>query len=234
MTLIATGHRAYQRPSSQPPVAWRIPTGPLRILSKRKSAGTLRWLSLGTRSGHRISYAPHFRFGPLTTVAAKWLLPLQLGSDVVGVVDACSRARATSQGACWRTEAGCTEQADRSRRARRSVAQSERCRPDRQRGRSCPKSAVRAVPARLLLLCLLLRSSWLTVEGDRHSGAAGVLIAGADGQPWPCRSAWLLAFHSGRGIGTGANCPSARMQASQVGPLLAREWAMHLAPPIAL
>ena len=31
-----------------------------------------------------------------------------------------------SQGACWRTEAGCAEQADRSRRARRSVAQSER------------------------------------------------------------------------------------------------------------
>jgi hypothetical protein len=31
------------------------------------------------------------------------------------------------------------------------------------------------MPARLLLLCLLLRSSWLTVEGDRHVGAAGVL-----------------------------------------------------------
>ena len=27
----------------------------------------------------------------------------------------------------------------------------------------------------LLLLCLLLRSSLLTVEGDRHVGAAGVL-----------------------------------------------------------
>jgi hypothetical protein len=39
---------------------------------------------------------------------------------------------------------------------------------------SCPKSAVRAVPARLLLLCLLLRSSWLTVEGGRYV-AAGVL-----------------------------------------------------------
>jgi hypothetical protein len=31
------------------------------------------------------------------------------------------------------------------------------------------------VPARLLLLCLLLRSSWLTVEGGRQIGAAGVL-----------------------------------------------------------
>ena len=31
------------------------------------------------------------------------------------------------------------------------------------------------MPARLLLLCLLLRSSWLTVEGGRHSGAATVL-----------------------------------------------------------
>ena len=39
----------------------------------------------------------------------------------------------------------------------------------------CPKAAVRAMPARLLLLCLLFRSSWLTVEGDRHVGAAGVL-----------------------------------------------------------
>jgi len=31
------------------------------------------------------------------------------------------------------------------------------------------------VPARLLLLCVLLTSSWLTVEGDRHVDAAGVL-----------------------------------------------------------
>jgi hypothetical protein len=30
-------------------------------------------------------------------------------------------------------------------------------------------------PHPLLLLCLLLRSSWLTVEGDYHVGAAGVL-----------------------------------------------------------
>jgi hypothetical protein len=29
--------------------------------------------------------------------------------------------------------------------------------------------------ARLLLLCLLLRSSWLTLEGERHVGAARVL-----------------------------------------------------------
>jgi hypothetical protein len=31
------------------------------------------------------------------------------------------------------------------------------------------------VPARLLFLCLLLRSSWLTVEGGRQIGAARVL-----------------------------------------------------------
>jgi hypothetical protein len=31
------------------------------------------------------------------------------------------------------------------------------------------------MPGRLLLLCLLLRSSWLTVEGAREIGAAGVL-----------------------------------------------------------
>ena len=44
-----------------------------------------------------------------------------------------------------------------------------------RRGCFCPKAAVRAMPARLLLLCLLFRSSWLTVEGDRHVGLAGVL-----------------------------------------------------------
>jgi hypothetical protein len=38
-----------------------------------------------------------------------------------------------------------------------------------------PGAAVRAVPPRLLLLCLLLRSSWLTVEGGRQTRAAGVL-----------------------------------------------------------
>ena len=45
-----------------------------------------------------------------------------------------------SQGACWRTEAGCAEQADRPRRARRSVAQSERGRSDRRRGRCCSRA----------------------------------------------------------------------------------------------
>ncbi len=39
----------------------------------------------------------------------------------------------------------------------------------------CPDAAVRAVPARLLLLCLLVRGSWLTVEDDRHVGAVGLL-----------------------------------------------------------
>ena len=42
-------------------------------------------------------------------------------------------------------------------------------------GCSCPRAALRAMRTRLLLLCLLLRSSWQTVEGDRHVGAAGVL-----------------------------------------------------------
>ena len=31
------------------------------------------------------------------------------------------------------------------------------------------------MPARLLLLCLLFRGSWPTVEGNRHVGAARVL-----------------------------------------------------------
>jgi hypothetical protein len=51
-----------------------------------------------------------------------------------------------------------------------------RCRgPRLRRGRSWPEAAVRTVPARLLLLCLLFRGSRLTVVGDRHVGAAGVL-----------------------------------------------------------
>jgi hypothetical protein len=52
--------------------------------------------------------------------------------------------------------------------------------------------------ARLLLLCLLLRSSWLTMEGDRQVGRppSACCIARADGQPWPCRSAWLVAFRT--------------------------------------
>ena len=47
--------------------------------------------------------------------------------------------------------------------------------PTSMRGSLCPEAAVRAVPARLLLSCLLFRSSWLTVtvDGDRHFGAAG-------------------------------------------------------------
>jgi hypothetical protein len=48
-------------------------------------------------------------------------------------------------------------------------------RPGGARGPGCPKAAIPAVPARLLLLCLVLRSSWLTVEGGRHVGAAGGL-----------------------------------------------------------
>jgi hypothetical protein len=37
----------------------------------------------------------------------RWrLVAFELGNDVVGVVDACSRA-SDSQGACWRAEAGC-------------------------------------------------------------------------------------------------------------------------------
>jgi hypothetical protein len=60
-----------------------------------------------------------------------------------------------------------------------------------------PEAAVPAVPARLLLLCLLLRSSWLTMEDDRQIGAAGLLHRRGERQPWPCRSSWLVAFHSG-------------------------------------
>jgi hypothetical protein len=57
---------------------------------------------------------------------------------------------------------------DNERRAWPGVARVER-------SRFTPDAAVRAVPSRLLLLCLLLRSSWLTVEGGRQIGAAGLL-----------------------------------------------------------
>jgi hypothetical protein len=67
------------------------------------------------------------------------------------------------------------------------------------RGPLTPDAAVRAMPARLLrllLLCLPFRSSWLTVEGDWTvtSAPPECCIAGADGQPWPYASVWLLAF----------------------------------------
>jgi hypothetical protein len=40
------------------------------------------------------------------------------------------------------------------------------------------------MPARLLLLCLPLRSSWLTVEAGRQVGAADCCIAGAGRGGW--------------------------------------------------
>jgi len=57
-------------------------------------------------------------------------------------------------------------------------------------------AALRVVPARLLLLCLLLRSSWLAVEAAVRAAPPECCIAGADGQSWSCRSAWLLAFQT--------------------------------------
>ena len=67
-----------------------------------------------------------------------------------------------------------------------------------QRGRRdslCPKAAVAAMPLRLLLLCLLLKSSWLTVEGGRpvdsgvlhrrgEPAAVAVRVAVAGGVPY--------------------------------------------------
>ena len=41
--------------------------------------------------------------------------------------------------------------------------------PAGRRDSDCPEAAVRAVPARLLLLCLLLRSSWANGGGRRRS-----------------------------------------------------------------
>jgi hypothetical protein len=67
---------------------------------------------------------------------------------------------------------------DASRSHREVVTAPHQLGPGRRRGsggRLCPDAAVRAMPARLLL-CLLLRSSWLTLEGGREVSAAGVLL----------------------------------------------------------
>jgi hypothetical protein len=74
----------------------------------------------------------------------------------------------------------------------------------RGRGRSCPKAAVRAVPARLLLLCLLLRSSWLTVEGGRQIGAAGVLHRRGGRAAVAVSVGMAVAFQSGSDSRRGA------------------------------
>src|ERR1035438_9064798 len=87
--------------------------------------------------------------------------------------DACSRAA----GQLTRRDARLL-QSPRSGSLVRAGSQAAEIAQDGQRGASCwfcPKVAVRAVPARLLLLCLLLRSCSLTVDGSRHSGAAGGL-----------------------------------------------------------
>ena len=64
-----------------------------------------------------------------------------------------------------------------SRRRDRDAPREGRAGVERPGGRRriTPGAAVRVVPGRLLLLCLLLRSSSLTVEGGRQIGAAGVL-----------------------------------------------------------
>ena len=67
-----------------------------------------------------------------------------------------------------------------------------RHRPGR-RYRSTPEPAA-TLGRRGCSSCLLLRSSWLTAQGDRHVGPSGSRIPGTDGQPWPCRSARLVAF----------------------------------------
>ena len=60
----------------------------------------------------------------------------------------------------------------------------------------CPNAALRAVPARLLLLCLLFRSSWLTVEAAVVRCAATVLHRRGGRAAVAVRSAWLVAFQA--------------------------------------
>jgi hypothetical protein len=58
-------------------------------------------------------------------------------------------------------------------------------------------------------LVLATQELWLTVEGGRQVGAAG-----ADGQPWPCRSAWLLEFPTGSVGPRGSGRSSSRADAA--------------------
>jgi hypothetical protein len=85
-------------------------------------------------------------------------------------------------GSCVRSPKSASRLGDRHRdQSLRSSARTTAVRltePLEAVGRYCcltPDAAVRAVPPRLLLLCLLLGSSWLTVEGGRQIGAAGPL-----------------------------------------------------------
>ena len=71
------------------------------------------------------------------------------------------------------TRAGPTEQAVVVVNAMAALHQHRSCPPSRPGDRITPDAAVRALPPRLLLLCLLLRSSWLTTGGQ--VGAAGLL-----------------------------------------------------------
>jgi hypothetical protein len=83
---------------------------------------------------------------------------------------------------------------------------------DGEGGCLCPKAAVRAVPPRLLLLCLLLRSSWLTVEGGRQIGA-GLLHRRGGRAALSCRVTWaggVPTRHSRRLV---AGLPSSRVDA---------------------
>jgi hypothetical protein len=60
----------------------------------------------------------------------------------------------------------------------------------------CPDAAVRATSARLLLLCLLLGSSWLTVEASGQVGIARVLHRRGGWAAVAVSVAWLVAFQS--------------------------------------
>ena len=68
------------------------------------------------------------------------------------------------------------------------------------------------MPARLLLLCLLPSSSWLTVEAAVTSPPE-CCIAGADGQPWPYRSAWAGGVPTRNSRRLVARLPSSRVDA---------------------
>ena len=111
------------------------------------------------------------------TCSATWTAPASVGPIVNAV------ARRPSVGTRFSPKARLAQPRARSPICigkRRAGAAWVRRRPQRQPAarRALPldaSSGSDAGASRLLLLCLLLRSSWLTVERDRHIGAAGVL-----------------------------------------------------------
>ena len=85
-------------------------------------------------------------------------------------------------------------------------------------------------------MCLLLRSSWLTVEGDRHVGAAGVLHRRGRRAAVAVASVWPLALRSAIDTRRGPACCSVganrQRSGARSGCPLAAPRRPHQQPPL--